>query len=234
MNCHLSRLLLAFRPDELAGDDRAALGAHLQTCPTCSAAARNSAAADTAIRKAMLSVPVPSGLQAKLHATVSAKQSAAWRRKAGWVGAALAASVFVAFAGWVGWFFTRPPLDSDEMVVLLDRERLTKEQAVGEWLRSEGLPADLPEPFEYGYHAFHGTQPLKGMKVPSVVFHNGQHQCRVYIIRKDAVQTPTGGWKDVTGSEFNIKTTETKDLVYVIAYTSPTLDPFLQPARPVA
>lgn len=234
MNCHHSRLLLAFRPDELAGDDRAALDAHLQTCPTCSAAAKNGTAADAAIRKAMLAVPVPSGLQAKLHAAVSTKQSAVWRRKAGWIGAALAASVLVATTIWAGLYLSRPTLGSDEMVVLLDRERLMKEQAVGEWLRSEGLPADLPRPFEYGYHAFHGTQPLKGMKVPSVVFHNGQHQCRVYIIRKGDVRTPTDGWKDATGSEFNITTVEENGLVYVIAYTSPTLDPFLQPARPVA
>lgn len=235
MNCHLSRLLLAFRPDELAGDDRAALTAHLQACPTCSAAANNGAAADAAIRTAMLAVPVPGGLQAKLHAAVSAMQRAARWRKAKWAsGLALAASILVATAVGSYWFFNRPVLTNVAVSDELERDQLMKEQAVGQWLRSEGLPAELPQPFEYGYLAFHGTQPLLGLKVPTLVFHNGQHQCRVYIIRKNAVQTPDREWKDVAGSEFNIKTFVQGDLVYVIAFTSPTLDPFLQPARPVA
>jgi len=238
MNCHLSRLLLTFRPDELAGDDRAALSAHLQTCPTCSAAAKNGAATDAAIRTAMLAVPVPDGLKAKLHSAVSATQSASrWRKARRVASVALAASALIVAVGFGWWFFSRPSLSSDEMIVLLDQQQLMKEQAVGDWLVSEKLPAELPElpgRFEYGYYAFHGTQPLKGMKVPSVVFHNGQHQCRVYIIREHMVQTPEGGWKDVFGSEFNIKVIKKDGVVYVIAYTSPTLDPFLQPARPVA
>lgn len=230
MNCQLAHLVLAFRPNELAAEDRAALDAHLRGCPACAALANSTAATDAAIRKAMLAVPVPDGLQAKLHAAVSDTQRAArWRKTKGWAGAALAASVLAAVGGF-GWYLTRPELSSDEVSAILDRDRLVNEQAVGEWLQSEGLPAELPAPFEYGYHAFHGTQPLKGMKVPTVVFHNGQHQCRVYVIRKDSVRTPAGGWKDATGSEFNIKTFERDGVVYVIAFTSPTLDSFLKAA----
>ena len=59
MSCHLSRLMLAFRPDELAADDRIALEAHLGACPACAAAARAETAADAAIRTAMRAVAVP-------------------------------------------------------------------------------------------------------------------------------------------------------------------------------
>lgn len=235
MNCHLSRLLLAFRPDELAGDDRVALDAHLRSCPACATAAKREATADNAIRSAMLAVPVPTGLRAKLLAHTAAQQGSAWRRKAGgWAGGLLAASVLIATLGWSGWYFTRPDLSPDAVSILLDRERLSREQTVSEWLRSEGAPPSLPLKFEYGYHSFHGTQPLKGKKVAAVVFQSGPHQCRVYLFRANDVQTPPDGWKDVTGSEFTITAVEEGGWVYVIAFTSPTLEPFLKPLGPVA
>jgi hypothetical protein len=235
MHCHLSRLLLAFRPGELAGEDRAALDAHLRACPACAAAAKSDAAADSAIRSAMLAVPVPTGLRAKLLAAAAAQQGTAWRRKAtGWAGGVLAASIAVSLISWGVWHYNRPVLTSDAMSVLLDQERLSREQTVGEWLRSKGAPATLPLPFEYGYYSSYGTQPLKGREVPVVEFQNGPHQCRVYVFRANAFHNPEGVWKDVTGSEFNIQAKVEGEWVYLIAYTSPTLEPFLKPLGPVA
>lgn len=233
MNCHHSRLLLAFRPDELAGEDRAALDAHLRDCPACAAAARNESAADSAVRSALLALPVPDLLRAKLHAHVSALQGAAWRRKATQWGACLLAACLALVLGGVGtYFLTRPTADSEQIQRMVERERLGKEQALQQWLADEGLPAELPEPFEYGYVVFHGTGPVGGAKLPCVVFHNGIDSCRVYIIRKSAVSTPAGGWKDVSGSECQVKTVERDGWVYVIAYTSQTLDPFLKQVSP--
>lgn len=233
MTCHHSRLLLAFRPDELAGEDRVALDSHLRGCPACAAAARNESAADSAIRTALLAVPVPDLLRTKLHAHVSALQGAAWRLKTTqWAVRVLALCLTIALVGVAGYYATRPTVGPEQFGNPLDRERWNKEQAVSEWLAKEGLPTDLPEPFEYGYHLFHGTGPVGDLTLPCVVFHNGQDTCRVYIVRESAVKTPAGGWTDVTGSQFNIKTHKRGGWVYVIAYTSQTLDPFLKQVSP--
>jgi hypothetical protein len=234
MNCHLSRLLLAFRPDELAGDDRAALADHLRTCPTCAAAANAEIAANAAIRKAMLAVPVPTGLRDKLQSDVAARQGAIWRRKASqWAGGILAASLFVAVTVGVLGFLFKPAFSTTALVQDLEREGWTAEETVNNWLMSEGVPP-LPKDFQYAYHVAHGTGPVLGMKRPFVLFQNGEHQCRVYVLRRDSVKTPDDGWKEVTGSSFNVMTVEHDGWVYVIAYTSPTLEPFLKPQGPVA
>lgn len=233
MTCHHSRLLLAFRPDELAGEDRATLDSHLRACPACAIAARNESAADSAIRSALIAVPVPDGLRAKLHAHVSAKQGAAWRKNATWWSArTLAASIALVLAGVFGYAVTRPIASPEIIGNTLDLEGWNKEQAVSDWLTKEGLPADLPKPFEYGYHVFHGTGSVGELKLPCVIFHNGRDSCRVYVIRKSAVQAPAGGWKNASGSQFNIETFDRGEWVYVIAYTSQTLDPFLKQAGP--
>ncbi len=235
MNCGLSQLLLAFRPNELAADDRAALDAHLCACPACAAQARTSIATDAAFRAAMLAVPMPDGLHARLHAAVTAKQGATLRRRvAVWGSAVLAASVAVALIAGVT-HFNRPSLSSEIAIGLLEDERLLKEQRVHDWLKAEGLPADLPAPFEFGNHAVHGTGPLGTMNVPFVLFQNERGQCRVYILRKDSVRTPAGGWKDAFGSEFNIKAFQRGEYVYLIAVsTSTTLEAFLKAPAPVA
>jgi hypothetical protein len=235
MNCQLSHLLLAFRPNELAADDRAALEAHLRTCPACAALANKTVATDNAIRKAMLAVPVPDGLRAKLHSAVSATQSAArWRKAKGW-GVGLAALVVIGLGSWAVVESTKPPLTTELASNLLENERLTKEQSVSAWLVSEGLPAELPETFEFGNHAAHGTGPLGPMKVPFVLFQNDRGQCRVYIFRKTAVRTSPTELKEVFGSEYNIKAIERGEYVYLIAVsTGTTLDAFLKAAPPVA
>jgi hypothetical protein len=236
MNCQLSHLLLAFRPNELAADDRAALDAHLCACPACAAHARSSATTDAAFRKAMLAVPVPDGLHARLHAAVGAKQGVTVRRRvAVWGSAALAASIAVALATSLTAHLLRPPLSAEIAGGLLEDERLLKEQRVRDWLKSEGVPGELPEPFDYGQHAVHGVGPLGTMKVPFVMFQNDRGQCRVYVLRASAVRTPAGGWKDAFGSEFNIKAVERGEFVYLIAVsTSTTLDTFLKAPAPVA
>ena len=235
MNCHLSHLLLAFRPNELAADDRAALDTHLATCPTCALFAKAAAATDAAFRKAMLAVPVPSGLQAKLHSSVAALQRAArWRKAKAW-GAGLAAAVVVGLGAWGVFESTKPPLTTAIAIGHLEDERLMKERHVREWLVSEGVPADLPKEFDFRQHSAHGTGPLGPMKVPFVLFQNDRGQCRVYIFRRDAVRTPPGEWKDVFGSEYNLNAVERDGYVYLIAVsTSTTLDAFLKAPAPVA
>jgi hypothetical protein len=235
MNCHLSHLLLAFRPNELAAEDRAALDAHLRGCPACAALVNTTATIDAAFRKAMLAVPVPDGLRAKLHAAVSATQSAArWRKAKAW-GVGLAATLAIGLIGWGVFESTKPPLTTDIALGHLEDERLMKEKHVRDWLVSEGVPAELPVAFDFQQHAAHGTGPLGPMKVPFVLFQNDRGQCRVYILRKDAIHNPPGEWKDAFGSEYNVQAIKRGDFVYLIAVsTGTTLDAFLKVAPPVA
>lgn len=235
MNCHLSQLLLAFRPGELAVDDRAALDAHLRLCPACAAANSATTAADAAIRSAMLAVPVPDGLRAKLHASVSAVQGANWRRRAAiWGSSVLAASLLVTLVGSAVLTLSRPVVTTDGVSGHLENERLMQEKHVREWLTAEGVPAELPKPFDFRQHAAHGVGPLGPLKVPFVLFQNDRGQCRVYVLRATAVRNHSG-WKDVFGSEFNVQAVERDGFVYLIAVsTGASLDSFLKLPSPVA
>ncbi|MCU0702493.1 MAG: hypothetical protein MUF18_00690 [Fimbriiglobus sp.] len=225
MTCNLSQLLLAVPPGELAPDDRAALDAHTRSCPTCASLA----ATDAAIRKAMIAVPVPSGLRDRLYAQADSARAAAWKRRAGWVAAGLAACLALG-TGFGAWsYFARPELDADRTTQWLENERMARQQAVGEWLTAQGLPPDLPEPFEFGYHDFHGTGPLGSAELPCVVFRHDRGQCRVYVLHSGAVRLPTGRWGDVTGSEFTHRTIERNGVTYLIAVsTGTTLETFLR------
>ena len=232
MDCHLSRLLLAFRRSELTAEDAAALDAHLAGCPDCAAAARRDAAERTALTAAMTAVPVPDGLRDRLVKSAIRKQWAAWRRKAGrWSRTFLTAVVALGVA--VGGYdrFTRPTFTTDRFATQLEREQDFSEQEVREWLRAEGLPETLPADFDFFWHVIHGKQSVVGREVPFVLFQTGRESCRVYVLRAEQFRLVKNSLDDFTGSRFKITTVPQGDVTYVIAHTSDSLAPFLK--RPV-
>src|SRR5438067_12562390 len=87
---------------ELAPEDAAALDTHLSGCPACAEAVRFERAYDDRVAKAMLAVPVPVNLRAKLLDGIAAERGA-WYRKKFYAVAGLAASVLLAIGGVAAW-----------------------------------------------------------------------------------------------------------------------------------
>lgn len=229
MDCHLSRLLLAFRRSELTAEDAVALESHLAGCPGCAAAARRDAAERTALTAAMTAVPVPDGLRDRLVRSASRRQWAAWRRTAGWwTGAVLTAVVALGVAVGVYDRLTRPTFTTDRFATQLEREQDFSEQEVRQWLKAEGLPETFPYDFDFFWHVIHGKQPVAGREVPFVLFQTGRESCRVYVLRDSQYRLAENALDEFTGSRFKITAVRQGDVTYVIAYTGDSLAPFLK------
>lgn len=234
MDCHLSRLLLAFRRSDLTAEDAASLDAHLGGCAACSAAARREVAVDAKIASAMTAVPVPTGFRDRLVRSVEGVQRAAWRRRvaasAGWT--ALAAAVLVGFAGYSWW--TKPTLDSYTAGNEFDRQIEYANADVPAWLKARGLPEQLPFDFDFRMPTLTGTAPLHGRDVPVLTLMNGQHVARVFIARESQFHLPPDKLIDAQTSRCKVTVARQGGFVYVVLYTSDTLDVFLKPPGPKA
>jgi len=239
MECSVARQLLAFRrscgPAELAPEDSADLGRHLDGCPACAAAARRQDAFDAAVATAIKGVTVPSGLREKLLTDAMANQGAALRRKV-YSHAAVAAAVLLAVGlapGVISLIF-RHPLDAD-YIAARDAERMdAPDQAVQTWLAKKGLPKELPADFNYSLYVSHGVEPLGDDEVPVVRFQAlrpGEPRpdtARVFIVRDS--QFDTAKLHGTVGSFVTVTVVKSGRYTYVILHTAP-LDLFLKPPQ---
>lgn len=229
MDCHLSRLMLAFRRSDLTAEDAASLDTHLGGCPACAAAARREQAVDSKIASAMTAVPVPAGFRDRLVRSADGVQRAAWRRRvaasAGW--SAVAAAVLVAFAGYSWW--TKPTLDSYTAANEFDRQFEYASADVPEWLKGHGLPEQLPFDFDFRLPTFTGTAALHGRDVPVFTMVNGQHVARVFIARESSFHIHPDKLIDAQTSRGKVTVARHGGFVFVVLYTSDTLDVFLLP-----
>jgi hypothetical protein len=236
MDCHLSRLLLAFRRSELTAEDAAALDSHLTGCPACAAAARRDAAERAALTAVMAAVPVPAGLRDRLVRSATRRQWAAWWRTVGRrTTLALLAVVGTGFGIGVYDRLTRPHFATDRFAVQLERERDFTQREVSAWLKGEGLPDTLPFDFDFFWHVVHGKQAVGekgGREVPFVLFRNGPEECRVYVLRGGQFRLSETALAEFTGSRYRLTTREQGHVIYVIAHTGDTLAPFLKPPAP--
>lgn len=229
MDCHLSRLMLAFRRSDLTAEDAASLDAHLKGCSACSAAARHEIAADSKIASAMTAVPVPAGFRERLVRSAEGVQRTAWRRRvaaaAGWT--ALAAAVLVGFAGYSWW--TKPTLDSYTAGNEFDRQIEYATADVPAWLAARGLPEQLPFDFDFRMPTFTGTGTLHGRELPVIMLVNGPHVARVFIARESAFHLQPDKLIDAQTSRCKATIARRDGFVFVVLFTSDTLDVFLKP-----
>jgi hypothetical protein len=229
MDCHLSRLMLAFRRSDLTAEDVVALDSHLAGCPTCSAVARRDAGTDKVFAAAMTAVPVPSGLHAKLMIGANARLSAArWRKAAPWVGG-VAAVVLAAFtAGGVGWW-NKPTLDTQAVAVEFDQNLDFAANGVPAWLTEQGLPPTLLDGFDFRLPTFVGRSPLLGKEVPTVLFLNGPQVARVAIVPENRFRVDAAKLNDAQSSRGNVKVFRRDGVYLVVTFTTDSLSPFLMP-----
>jgi hypothetical protein len=261
MECRDAQFYLRFRrpgSDDLDPADAAALGRHLAACPPCAADARFVTAFDAAVASAMRAVPVPTGLRTRLIAATSAQRGATLRRRA-YRGLALAASVLLTAGLALGVFTaTRPhpetyalAMKGDELAKVMQQgfqvpvgrpadDRTdphlasANEAAVRKWLAAEGLPAALPEDFDYGLLLSYHWEGVQGRKVPVVWFRErgGPGFAKVYVFR--ATQFNLKGVAEAQASHCQAMPLRSPDpsVAYVVVFTSQPGPAGQQPLAP--
>jgi hypothetical protein len=228
---------------ELAPEDAAELNAHLAGCPSCAAAVRFERQFDDRVGKAMLAVPVPSDLKAKLLDGVAA-QRGAWYRQKFYALAGLAAAVVLTIGGVVAWQIHHAPeltvagIVNQEDIRAQDRARF-----VDRYLRDHGRPDFRPErPFDLNQLELVGTTDLDGKEVPVLYFVNGPKNARakVYVVKDTEFN-----WKNLPqdgssqpGGLFGhqvalVRDREKSGVAYVVVFTGAGLELFLEERSPV-
>lgn len=224
MDCQLSRLMLSFRPADLAADDRATLEAHVAGCPACQASASNGF--DSSVRKLMSSVTVPSTLVGLLHRKVDRHDNARWRRAASvtTLAAILAMSVVVGVMAYGYW--RKPTLDTEQLAADFDHRRDYADSQLGQWLKENSLPAELPWMLDPRLTVFRGTGDLQGKAVPTVLLQNGRHLAQLSIVPESQFRLDAAKLQSVTSSWGRVEVFHSNGFVFVIQYTSNDLVPF--------
>ena len=190
MDCRDAQFYLRMRrhaADELGPDVTAPLDNHLSTCPACAADARATASFDRAVSRAMVGVPVPAGLRAKLVTHVASRQGEILRRKVYQTAAAVTAALLVVgiVAGIVS--NTRPGLNVSDLVERNGEVYAHPQESTEKWLAEQKLPGRLPLPFDYRLLTYRGHEEVQGRNVPVIVFHSRQGSgfAKVYVFPHD-------------------------------------------------
>jgi hypothetical protein len=225
---------------ELAPEDAADLNAHLAGCPGCAAAVRFERAFDDRVARAMLAVPVPSNLKAKLLDGIAA-QRGAWYRQKFYALAGLAAAVVLAVGGVIAYQIQNArDLTIAGIVEQEDARAQAQERAayVDRFLRDHGRPAFRPErPFDMNQLELVGMSDLDGKEVPVLYFMNTPKNARakVYVVRDTEFN-----WKNLPedgssqpGGLFGhqvalVRDRERSGVAYVVVFTGAGLELFLE------
>ena len=239
MDCNTARMLLTFfgrQGSELAPQDAADLDAHLAGCPGCAAAVRFERAFDDRVATAMLAVPVPAGLKAKLLDGVAADRGA-WYRQKFYALAGLAATLVLAVGGIVAWQIDRAPELRLEAIVAAEDARVQDRAAeVEEVLSARGLRFAPKQPFNMNQLAAVGVKPFQGKEVPFLLLLSGPRnaQATVYVVRDTDFNwrnLPRDGSSTMSVYGFQVAVVgdaRRSDVAYVVVFTGGALELFLE------
>jgi hypothetical protein len=239
MDCNTARMLATFfgrQGSELAPEDAAALATHLAGCPGCTAAVQAERAFDDRVARAMLAVPVPNGLKAKLLDGITAQKAAGYRNKAwGVIGTAMAACLLV--GGVIAYrISSAPDLIATELISAQGDQYQNPEGYIEEFLSAEGYRFNPQRRFDLRLFDDVAMGKLRNRDVPVLYFKNLQKNAfaRVYIV-KDSVLN----WKALPRDGSSIPGTfglqlavvpdaVRGDVAYVVIYTGESLELFME------
>jgi hypothetical protein len=234
MDCQTARLLLDLGRN-CGPDDTAALDAHLSECGGCQGFAAAQAGFDAAIAAAMRTVPLPAGGAERMVRLATGRHSAVVRGRWLKTGAGLAAVALLATLGVVGFYRTRPRLDTAQVAQAFDYRRDDPERYATDWLRANGLPPALPHPVNYQFFLDANRSDLDGKPTPCLHFVRGGDTLRVYVLSRGQFRLT-----DLRPAQSSFATVQPvpespahPGVAYLLVYTSPTLDTFLRPDDPV-
>ena len=238
MTCDTAKILLLFsRPNggsDLAPTDAAELAQHLNVCPDCAALSRQAREQDQAIALAMQSVPVPDDLAKRIVAAGYAEQGRLLRRK---IFATLGAIAFIISGGVAGYalhWYTRPDLDSPQLLDQLQSEIENPEATTRNWLLAQRLPQHLPEPFDFRLLTSRGLADLQGEMIPCLTFQVWRpgevrpDTAKVFILSREQFKLHTLQQCQNSFGTVRIVPDDGRGWAYVIAHTA-NLELFLKP-----
>ncbi|HJZ94639.1 MAG TPA: zf-HC2 domain-containing protein [Gemmataceae bacterium] len=240
MDCSTARMLVTFfgrQGSELAPEDAADLDAHLASCPKCAELVRFERAFDDRVAKAMLAVPVPTHLKGKLLDGITA-QRASWYREKAWALVGLAAGVLLTIGGVIAWQIKTAPELTVEAVVDHQTEIARNPGAtIADVLGERGLEFNPERPFDLNQFVGAAMGKLKGRTVPVIYFRNGPKNAdaTVFVVRdrdfnwKNLPQDGSSAPPSLYGFQVAlIRDARRADVAYVVVFTGPGLDAFLE------
>jgi hypothetical protein len=240
VDCSTARMLITSfgrQGSELAPEDAADLNAHLAGCPKCADAVRFERAFDDRVATAMLAVPVPANLKAKLLDGIAA-QRGAWYRQKFYALGGLAATILIGIGGVVAWQIQRAQELTPAGIVNQEDARAQDRAAfVDQYLGRHGLAFRPERPFDLSQLELVGLSDLDGKEVPVLYFVNGPKNARakVYVVRDTEFN-----WKNLPqdgssqpGGQFGhqvalVRDKNRSDVGYVVVFTGAGLELFLE------
>jgi len=235
-------MLVAFfgrQGSELAPEDAAELNAHIAGCSACAATVRFERAFDDRVGKAMLAVPVPTDLKAKLLDGVAAARGAWYRQKFNAV-AGLAAAILVTVGGLVAYQIEKAPeLRINDIIASADADAQDPAGQVNRELAKHGLRYSPDKPFELRHLVAPVAMrefPGQSREVPAFVLFNvpKNAQATVYVVRDTDFN-----WKNLPQDGSSVTSTfgfqlavvrdsRRSDVAYIVVFTGAGLDSFLE------
>ncbi|HEV3260414.1 MAG TPA: hypothetical protein VG013_26395 [Gemmataceae bacterium] len=241
MDCRTARFLLDFsRPltKELEETEAEALQNHLADCADCGALAQAERTADHHIGLAMRAVPVPAGLRDRLLMRLDAERRPRDRRRWLWrmAGLAAAACLVLGVWGFVGWRNRLARIDVDDLGGSMIVEWSNPlPDGVERFCQNHGVYTVAPTDFRYALLKYYALVDVQGKRVPLLLFVQGQHQARVYILSdkqfdlEDALSKQQNAG---SGYRYEVRRSPRDGhFAYLIVYTGDSLEPFLARGR---
>jgi hypothetical protein len=248
MNCDTARLLGELSGPavtELDPAEAAALREHLAGCPDCTEWGQRARRLDEHLGRAMRDVPLPAGLQDRLHNRLRAARSAQ-RRRVVVRAAAVAAAVLLALGlGWYWRLSLRPLVNADQVAVELGEMAGNRPDRVEDWFRARGVsmiaPAQFNEaPLNYALLESYGMAEFQGVQVPQLVFFYpgpAPALARIYVLTDRDFNLDQLVATRAAGSTHRVEVFRLPDnphVAFVVVYTGDSLTPFFSKARPAA
>jgi hypothetical protein len=190
MRCDEARWYLELRRGEgneaLGPEVQAALEEHLRDCARCAAFAHTEERWDRQLSEQLRQVPVPAQLADALLTQAAVYRGQALRFRFYRYSAVAASLLLLASLGWLGYRASRPTFSTEQLVLLQDIRIQDPASYFHRWLEQEGLPSELPEPFDLNLLEQVGYEVIQGQKVPVALFRHPQRAefARVYFLRQ--------------------------------------------------
>ncbi|MCS7021692.1 MAG: hypothetical protein NZU63_07690 [Gemmataceae bacterium] len=189
MRCHEARWWLHLRrvtgPDELGLEVLSALEAHLQACDRCAVLSQQLLNWEQTLSVQLKRISVPADLKTALLTQAAAAHGRSLRLRLYRLTAAAAAGLLLVTGGWLVYQASRPVFDPQQLVLDNDAWLQDPVDRLQTWLRQEGLPLELPEPFDANLLEQAGYERVQGHLVPVLVFRHPERAvwAKVYILR---------------------------------------------------
>ncbi len=240
MDCNTARMLAMFfgrQGSELAPEDAATLDAHLAGCPGCAAAIQAERAFDDRVAKAMMAVPVPANLKARILDGVTAQKAAGYRQKA-WGLAGLATAACLLVGGVIGYrIWTAPDLTGPGVIAWVEQDIKDPQARLDRAAGRHGLRFNPEQAFDLNLLAAAGEEEFQGRVVPFGYFLNSRKNAwaTVYVVKDSVLNWKTTLPRDGSsipgsfGLQLAVVLDATRgDVAYVVIYTGESLQLFLQ------